>query len=590
MSDNTNMNLNTNESGEEQQPMSLDDGRRVKVLSPGMMVFKRFIRNKLAIVGICILVFMFLFSFLGGVISPYRQDQVFHKYDKANKEYAGAVVNTDYRFTAAEGFTLTTMTRANFNSQVKGSEEAEVKFQADDVTYLARKVDDNFYTLSVGEQLGTVTVLGKITDIKSIGDAELSKALKDAATAAVKANATSFESEGVTYTLTKGAAKSYVINGMKEVAMASMLNFDAFTSEYDTLARSFAFRKACETAMHAGADSFEVDGTTYRLDIEDETNAVAYLGDTEVVNISNIIVNPVNNGVFLSIDYKAAVAEAIAEKHTTFDFVDENGETVKNTVTMRNNNYVIFTEQATDLIDMYAPPSKEHWLGTDDHGMDVLTRLMYGGRISLMVGFIVMILENLIGIVIGGISGYFGGWVDTMLMRFVDLFNSIPYYPMMIIAGAIMDAFEVPPYTRIFLLMAIMGIMGWTGVARVVRGQILSLREQDFMVATEATGIRISRRIFRHLVPNVMPLLIVQATMGLGGIILTEATLSFLGLGIKYPLASWGSIINAASNIYVMTNFWYIWIPAGVLIVLTVLGFNFVGDGLRDAFDPKMKR
>ncbi len=590
MSDNTNMNLNTNESGEEQQPMSLDDGRRVKVLSPGMMVFKRFIRNKLAIVGICILVFMFLFSFLGGVISPYRQDQVFHKYDKANKEYAGAVVNTDYRFTAAEGFTLTTMTRANFNSQVKGSEEAEVKFQADDVTYLARKVDDNFYTLSVGEQLGTVTVLGKITDIKSIGDAELSKALKDAATAAVKANATSFESEGVTYTLTKGAAKSYVINGMKEVAMASMLNFDAFTSEYDTLARSFAFRKACETAMHAGADSFEVDGTTYRLDIEDETNAVAYLGDTEVVNISNIIVNPVNNGVFLSIDYKAAVAEAIAEKHTTFDFVDENGETVKNTVTMRNNNYVIFTEQATDLIDMYAPPSKEHWLGTDDHGMDVLTRLMYGGRISLMVGFIVMILENLIGIVIGGISGYFGGWVDTMLMRFVDLFNSIPYYPMMIIAGAIMDSFEVNPYTRLYMMMAIMGIMGWTGVARVVRGQILSLREQDFMVATEATGIAVSRRIFRHLVPNVMPLLIVQATMGLGGIILTEATLSFLGLGIKYPLASWGSIINAASNIYVMTYCWFIWIPAGLLIVLTVLGFNFVGDGLRDAFDPKMKR
>ncbi len=590
MSDNTNINLNTNESGEEQQPMSLDDGRRVKVLSPGMMVFKRFIRNKLAIVGICILVFMFLFSFLGGVISPYRQDQVFHKYDKANKEYAGAVVNTDFRFTAAEGFTLTTMTRANFNSKVKGSEDAEVKFEADDVTYLARKVDDNFYTLSVGEQLGTVTVLGKITDIKSIGDAELSKALKDAATAAVKANATSFEAEGVTYTLTKGAAKSYVINGMKEVAMVSMLNFDAFTSEYDTLARSFAFRKACETAMHAGADSFEVDGTTYRLDIEDETNAVAYLGDTEVVNISNIIVNPVNNGVFLSIDYKAAVAEAIAEKHTTFDFVDENGETVKNTVTMRNNNYVIFTEQATDLIDMYAPPSKEHWLGTDDHGMDVLTRLMYGGRISLMVGFIVMILENLIGIVIGGISGYFGGWVDTMLMRFVDLFNSIPYYPMMIIAGAIMDSFEVNPYVRLYMMMAIMGIMGWTGVARVVRGQILSLREQDFMVATEATGIAVSRRIFRHLVPNVMPLLIVQATMGLGGIILTEATLSFLGLGIKYPLASWGSIINAASNIYVMTYCWFIWIPAGLLIVLTVLGFNFVGDGLRDAFDPKMKR
>ncbi len=146
------------------------------------------------------------------------------------------------------------------------------------------------------------------------------------------------------------------------------------------------------------------------------------------------------------------------------------------------------------------------------------------------------------------------------------------------------------PSTRIFLLMAVLGVLGWTGIARVVRGQILSLREQDFMVAAEATGIRTRRRIFRHLVPNVMPLLIVSATGSLGGIIITEATLGFLGLGVRYPLASWGSIINVASDPYVMTNFWFMWLPAGSLILLTVLGFNFVGDGLRDAFDPKMKR
>lgn len=222
--------------------------------------------------------------------------------------------------------------------------------------------------------------------------------------------------------------------------------------------------------------------------------------------------------------------------------------------------------------------------------MDVLTRLMYGGRISLMVGFVVVFFELFIGIVIGGIAGFFGGNVDTILMRFVDLFNSIPFYPIVIILGSLMDTFEIDPIARIFYLMAVLGILGWTGIARVVRGQILSLREQDFMVATEATGIPVARRIFRHLVPNVMPLLIVQATLSLGSIIITEATLSFLGLGVKYPIASWGSIINAATNLHVMTNYWFIWIPAGLLILLTVLGFNFVGDGLRDAFDPKMKR
>ena len=592
MSENVkNLNQNLPETPDNGEQMSLDDGRRVKVLSPGMMVFKRFIRNKLAIVGICILVFMFLFSFLGGLVSPYRQDQVFYKVDSANKEYAGAVVNTDYRFTMVGGGTLSTMTRANFNSQVKGKTEASVTFKADNTVHTALRVDDGFWLITAGEDLGTVTMLGKIVDVKPAEGKEISPELKAAAIEAANSGKESFELDGLTYSLTRDKGKSYKLGGMSEVALASMLNFDASDPQDSGLVSSYEFRKNCEMAMHAGETSFTADGVEYTLEIVSETDAaVRNAAGEDVAKVSNIIVNPVTNGVVLPADYKEALVDAIANKKTSFEYVNAAGETEKHTITMRANNYVIYTMQQTYLIDMYSKPSAAHPLGTDDHGMDVLTRLMYGGRISLMVGFIVMILENIIGIIVGGVSGYFGGWVDTLLMRFVDLFNSIPYYPMMIIAGAIMDSFEVNPYLRLYMMMAIMGIMGWTGVARVVRGQILSLREQDFMVATEATGIKVSRRIFRHLVPNVMPLLIVQATMGLGGIILAEATLSFLGLGIKYPLASWGSIINASSNIYVMTNCWHIWIPAGLLIVLTVLGFNFVGDGLRDAFDPKMKR
>ena len=585
MSENNNINNNA-------EQLSLDDGRRVKVLSPGMMVFKRFIRNKLAIAGIIILAFMFIFSFLGGVVSPYRQDQVFYKTDSANKEYASAVVNTEYRFLTQDGSQLSTQVRANFSRVVKDAGEESVTFDADGTSWTVTRLAEDFYAIGTARQLGTVTVLPKIVDVKLDDGVELSDAARQAATEAAKAGGGEFEADGQSYMLTRGKAKSFNLGTVGEVAIASLLTYDAFDSEYTDEIGTYAFRRAAELALRSGEKAFEADGARYTLDGEGAEDMIYREGDAEsaIASVGNIIVNSVTSGVFLPMDYKAAVAETIAAKQTAFDYVNADGETEHHTIRMRGNNYIIYTEQQTYLIDMYAAPSRDHWLGTDDHGMDVLTRLMYGGRISLMVGFIVMLLENLIGIIVGGVSGYFGGWVDTLLMRFVDLFNSIPYYPMMIIAGAIMDAFEVPPYTRIFLLMAIMGIMGWTGVARVVRGQILSLREQDFMVATEATGIRISRRIFRHLVPNVMPLLIVQATMGLGGIILTEATLSFLGLGIKYPLASWGSIINAASNIYVMTNFWYIWIPAGVLIVLTVLGFNFVGDGLRDAFDPKMKR
>jgi peptide/nickel transport system permease protein len=175
-------------------------------------------------------------------------------------------------------------------------------------------------------------------------------------------------------------------------------------------------------------------------------------------------------------------------------------------------------------------------------------------------------------------------------MRLVDVFISIPSLPLIIILGAMMDEMKIDPQVRMVYLMLLLGFLGWPGIARLVRGQILSLREQEFMIAAEATGISVKRRIFKHLVPNVIPQLIVISTMSLGDVILLESTLSFLGLGVKYPFASWGNIINSVTNSYVMTNYLFAWIPAGFCILVTVLGFNFIGDGLRDAFDPKMKR
>ena len=243
-----------------------------------------------------------------------------------------------------------------------------------------------------------------------------------------------------------------------------------------------------------------------------------------------------------------------------------------------------------DLFNMYAGPSREHILGCDSMGRDMLTRLMYGGRVSLIIGFIVEIISTVLGIILGGVAGYFGKWVDNLIMRIVDIFYCIPSMPIIIILGAAMDALRVDPKIRMLYLMLILGFLGWPSMARLIRGQILSLREQEFMTATEACGIRVSRRIFRHLVPNVIPQIIVSVTMGIGGTILTEATLSFLGLGVKFPFASWGNIINDVNNTFVLTTYWFIWIPAGLLLLLTVLAFNLVGDGLRDAFDPKMKR
>ena len=245
-------------------------------------------------------------------------------------------------------------------------------------------------------------------------------------------------------------------------------------------------------------------------------------------------------------------------------------------------------------INFYADPSGDHLLGTDDKGMDVFTRLMYGGRISLMIGFIVVILETLIGVLLGGLAGYFGGWVDSVIMRIVDIFNCIPTLPILLIASAIIDGWiekgAIRPEDQIYVLMVIITVFSWSGVARLVRGQILSLREQEFITATEVMGLPTWRRIFKHLIPNVMPQLIVSMTLGLGSVILYESTLSYLGLGVQLPHAAWGTMISLVNKEGVLQNYPFVWLPAGILIVIAVLGFNFVGDGLRDAMDPKAKK
>lgn len=254
-----------------------------------------------------------------------------------------------------------------------------------------------------------------------------------------------------------------------------------------------------------------------------------------------------------------------------------------------NDENQTFTGEGVKILAK-AKPSKTHLLGTDKDGRDVLTRLMYGGRISLLVGFVVILIELLIGVSLGGMAGYYGGKIDNLIMRIVDIFYCIPSIPIMLILSSVMLAIKLPQTYKIYGLMLALGFLGWAGIARLVRGQILSLREQEFMVATEAVGLKVSRRIYKHLIPNVMPQLIVFATLGLGSVILTESSLSYLGIGVPFPYASWGNMVNTVNDPQIMRNYLNIWVPPGICILLTVMGFNFIGDGLRDAFDPKMKR
>ncbi|MDY3919831.1 MAG: ABC transporter permease [Candidatus Limivivens sp.] len=504
----------------EEEQLSLNDDRRVKVLSPGTLVAKRFFRNRLAVLGLTMLIVMFLFSFVGGLISPYEEDEQFYTYTYMDKEYAGVVENNDLRYLIADGADFGSIVQAQFLLAINQQKDA---FSYKNVDYEVEKLGEDLYTVSSGGEV-------------------LAAAYKD------------------------------IIN----------------PAEGSVDAMSFELKLEALKAYVNGEASFTAESVEYTMDEDGNI-----LKDGEILAyISRFVVQPVENGASISRNFKEELAAAINDGQEEFVYTDENGEESTYTLTYKpdTNSWSVMQSKATYVYDRYHSPSKEHWLGTDTNGMDMLTRLMYGGRVSLIIGFIVVFIAAFLGVILGGIAGYFGKWVDNLIMRIVDVFYCIPSTPLIIILGAAMDAMQVDPQLRMLYLMLILGFLSWPGIARLIRGQILSLREQEFMTATEACGISVRRRIFRHLIPNVIPQLIVTCTMSLGSTIITEATLSFLGLGVKFPFASWGNIINDVNNSYVMTNYWFIWIPAGICLLITVLGFNFVGDGLRDAFDPKMKR
>ena len=567
--------------------ISLGDEQRVKVLSPGMLVVKRFIRNRLAIIGLIIISFMFVFSFIGGIVTPYGESQVFKYIGTMSKEYASITYNNDYRYTVAEGMEYSGSAHAAF---ILARNSGESTFTSGGFEYHIVEEGEEFYRIVTSDPVAKITSFRDLVAINGVDGAVISPELNAAATQAILSSTNQFSLDGELYTIVQ-SGREYVLGKSGSAAIESKNIFDAAV-QGESLDYNFVY--AAETAFRdTGISSFEVDGTRYEIEEEENLAVIYRMNGTqreEHALLSRLAIQPISPDVFLNIEFKKALSEAIEGSKPSFIFKNSEGTDVEYQVNRLNNVYTVKADTLTHLISIHEKPSSAHWLGTDKHGMDVMTRLMYGGRISLTIGFIVVLLESALGVIMGGLAGYFGKWVDMVIMRIVDVFNCIPFLPLLIILGSIMDAMEVAPQLRIYFLMFILGIMSWPGIARMVRGQILSLREQEFMIAAEATGISVSRRIFKHLVPNVIPQLIVFATMGLGSVILYESTLSFLGLGVKFPLASWGNIISGVSTAYEMTNFWFVWIPAGTLILLTVLGFNFVGDGLRDAFDPKMKR
>lgn len=235
---------------------------------------------------------------------------------------------------------------------------------------------------------------------------------------------------------------------------------------------------------------------------------------------------------------------------------------------------------AIDVSKSLQPPSWEHPLGTDDLGREVLVRMLYGARISLLVGFVAVGISTLIGILCGALAGYYGGWVDAVMMRFVDIMLCFPTFFLILAVIAFLEP-------SIWNIMIVIGLTSWMGVARLVRAEFLSLRQRDFVLAAQTLGASDGRLIFRHILPNALSPVLVSATLGVAGAILTESALSFLGIGVQPPTPSWGNMLIIGKQ--TLGSAWWLSVFPGLAILITVLGYNLLGEGIRDALDPRIK-
>ncbi|WJH30811.1 ABC transporter permease [Paenibacillus sp. CC-CFT742] len=233
------------------------------------------------------------------------------------------------------------------------------------------------------------------------------------------------------------------------------------------------------------------------------------------------------------------------------------------------------------VMERLQQPSADHWFGTDDYGRDYLARALYGGRVSLAVGFLSMVIAVIVGTLVGTVSGYFGGWVDNTLMRIVDVLMSIPSFFLMLILNAYLKP-------GIGTIIVIIGVLSWMNIARIVRAEAMSVKQREYVLYARVSGQKPFRIIMKHIIPNIMPTIIVAATINIAGAILMESSLSFLGLGVKQPNSSWGSMLNDAQGF--ISEAPYMAIFPGLFILLTVLSFNFLGDVFRVAFEPKANK
>jgi peptide/nickel transport system permease protein len=278
--------------------------------------------------------------------------------------------------------------------------------------------------------------------------------------------------------------------------------------------------------------------------------------------------------------------KAYAWGHNDNKQANINGVSASSVYTGAKQTYLVDSED--DLVKSYG--LKGYLFGTDRNGRDVFTRIVHGGKMTMTVGAVAVIVSSVIAIIVGCVSGYFGGGVDMLLMRVTEIFSAIPFMPFAMMLSIIIRYYPIDETTRIFIIMVILGLLSWTGLARMIRGQVLAEREKEFVIAAKSMGISNSRIAFKHILPNVISVVLVSVTLDFAGCLLTESSLSYLGFGVQQPRPTWGNMLNGANNSLVIQNYWWQWVFPALFLAIATISINIIGDTLRDILDPKSDR
>ena len=351
--------------------------------------------------------------------------------------------------------------------------------------------------------------------------------------------------------------------------------------------------------VHFGSSGMDVDNIPEDLgtivDIAASSNACAAVAEDGTITVwgkANASERdiPDYEGNIVSITGGRYHFNILTDKGTVYSWgKDDNNQTdVPSSATNVSAIYSGYYQNyaVTDSGKVITWGLKGYLMGTDDLGRDVFARLLNGGRMTMTIGAISVIISTIIGVIVGGVSGFFGGWVDIVLQRITEIVSSLPFLPMAMILTSIIGN-SLSENARISLIMVILGVLSWPSLARLVRAQVLSEREQEFVTAANAMGVKRSAIVFKHIIPNVISVIIVSATLDFASCMLTESTLSYLGFGVKLPRPTWGNMLNGCVNSVVIQNYWWRWVFPAIMLSICVICINMVGDGLRDAIDPK---